>query len=259
MPATGGEGVLQRALRVLEQFDADHRILNLTELSAGSGLPRTTVWRIARDLVNWGALERVEDDRYSVGVRLWEIASLAPRGHGVRETALPFLEDLYQVTGHHVLLAVRDGREAVLIDRLSSLRATAVDYRIGGRMPLDGTGVGRVLLAHAPTSLRERIFAGSQEPDLRGIIADVRRSGESVVRRSEPSHTVSVAAPVRDAHGDVVAAVSVVVPNLTPNPSNLSLAVRTTAAAISRALGMVTSAHAKREIGEARARASANT
>jgi hypothetical protein len=50
-----------------------------------------------------------------------------------------------------------------------------------------------------------------------------------------------------------------VVPNLTPNPSNLSLAVRTTAAAISRALGMVTSAHAKREIGEARARASANT
>ncbi|MGO3153367.1 MAG: IclR family transcriptional regulator [Galactobacter sp.] len=255
MPATGRDGVLLRALRVLEQFDAEHRTLNLTELSAGTGMPRTTVWRIARELVNWGALERVSEERYAVGVRLWEIASLAPRGHGVRETALPYLEDLYQVSGHHVLLAVRDGKEAVLIDRLSSRHATAVDYRIGGRLPLDTTGVGQVLLAHAPAGLRERVIKGSDDPNLRGIIAAVRKSDEAAVRRVVPSETLSVACPVRDEEGDVVAAVSVVVPDLTTHPTSIAMAVRTTAAAISRALGHVASPRARREIGEARARA----
>lgn len=79
---------------------------------------------------------------FVIGLRLLEIASLAPRGHGLRQTALPYMEDLYVVFHQHVLLAVRDGTEAVLVERLSARGAAKVLYQVGGRMPLHATGVG---------------------------------------------------------------------------------------------------------------------
>ena len=188
-----------------------------------------------------------------VGIRLWEIASLSSRGRGVRQIALPYLEDLYEVTRHHVLLAVREGTDAVLIDRLSSRTATEVAYRVGGRMPLPTTAVGQVLLASAgPDLLQELISqqAGPHEapvgvPDsgglpparLRGVLANVRQSGVAVVRRDHPSRTVSVAAPIHGADGGVVAALSIVVPDAQTPAHELVPLVRAAARAISRSLG----------------------
>ena len=115
------------------------------------------------------------------------MASLSPRGHGVREIALPYLEDLFAVTRHHVLLAVRDKNEAVLIERLSSKEATEVAYRVGGRAPLRSTAVGLVLLAGADAAFQEAVIR--QPPDveagvdampegqLRRTLSDVRRTG----------------------------------------------------------------------------------
>jgi hypothetical protein len=128
-PAVPGQPVLVRALSLLAQFTEHRRALGLSELARLAGLSPATCLRLVRHLTEWGALERLEDGRYVVGVRLWEIASLSPRGHGVRQVALPYLEDLYEVTRHHVLLSVLEGRDAVLIDRLSSRMATEVAYR----------------------------------------------------------------------------------------------------------------------------------
>ena len=72
--------------------------------------------------MEWGALERAENGEYVVGLRLLEVASLAPRGHGLRATALPYLEDLHHSTGQHVLLAVREGARPILVERLSARR-----------------------------------------------------------------------------------------------------------------------------------------
>src|ERR1035438_2406939 len=107
-----GEPVLDRAFRILTSFGPAHRSLSLTSLSGRAGLPKASALRIARKLVEWGALERTEDGAYVVGLRLLEIASLAPRGHGLRATALPYMEDLLHATGQHVLLRREDrGRE----------------------------------------------------------------------------------------------------------------------------------------------------
>jgi DNA-binding IclR family transcriptional regulator len=111
-------------------------------------------------LVECGALERLGDAEFVIGLRLLEIASLAPRGHGLRQTALPFMEDLHVATRQHVLLAVRDGAEAVLVERLSARGAAKVLYRVGGRMPLHATGVGLCLLANAPSAVQDQVLAG---------------------------------------------------------------------------------------------------
>jgi DNA-binding IclR family transcriptional regulator len=242
-----GEPVVRRALSLLAQFSDQRRALSLSELSRLAGFAPATTLRLARHLTDWGALERLEDGRYVVGVRLWEIASLSPRGHGVRQIALPYLEDLYEVTRHHVLLAVREGRDAVLIDRLSARNATEVAYRVGGRLPLRTTAVGQVLLAHSDPRLQAELLAQAAdneagnpdvpERDLRLILAGVKKSGAAVVRRSRPSRTVSVAAPIHDAAGQVIAALSIVVPDASAPAHELIPLVRAAARAISRSLG----------------------
>jgi DNA-binding IclR family transcriptional regulator len=241
-----GEPVLDRAFRVLGAFGPAHRSLSLTSLSARAGLPKPTTLRLARKLAEWGALERTADGSYVIGLRLLEIASLAPRGHGLRATALPYLEDLHQATGQHVLLAVRDGHEAILIERLSAHGAGRVLYRVGGRMPLHSTGVGLVLLAHAPPPVQDEILAGdlTLEPehitlsgrDLRAQLAAIRRDGVAVASRRHPEPMTSVACPITDQWHATVAALSVVTRSGRLEPAAVRPAVVAVARAVSRAV-----------------------
>ena len=230
-----GEPVLDRAFRLLECFGPTNRSLTLAELSAQAELPKPTALRLARKLVELGAMERTEAGEYAVGLRLLEIASLAPRGHGLRATALPYMEDLHHATGQHVLLAVRDGHEAVLIERLSARGAGRVAYRVGGRMPLPSTGVGLVLLAHAPRQAQDEII-GAHAADLRTRLASVRREGVAVTSRLKPDPMTSIAAPVLGRHRTTIAALSVVTRSEKTDPVAMTPAVVAVARAISRAM-----------------------
>ena len=242
-PAT----VTQRVLGLLAAFDADHPRLALTELARRAGLPLSTAHRLVGELTGWGALERADDGRYRIGLRLWEIGALAPRSVGLREAALPFLTDLQEVTGENVQLAVLDGTEVVYVERLSGRRAVNVITRVGGRLPLHATGVGLVLLAHAPPELQERVLAAplrrytehtiTTPAQLRRVLADVRRSGVAVSDRQIELVALSVAAPVRAPGGEVVAALSVVVPAAGSDPRAYVPVVRAAARGVSRVLG----------------------
>jgi DNA-binding IclR family transcriptional regulator len=243
-----GEPVIDRALSLLSAFDATRRRLSLTELSRRSGIPVSSTLRLAKHLVRWGALERDEEGRYCVGLRLLEVASLAPRGHGLREVAMPFMSDLAEVTRQHVQLAVRDGTEATLVERLSAHQATPVQYRIGGRLPLHSTGIGLVLLAFAPPSMQEEFLARPmyRQPDnvlipaavMRRTLAEVRREQMAIYRREEDEEViVAVAAPIYGEDDSVVAALGVLLPERVAQPRRLGLAVRTAAQGISRGLG----------------------
>jgi DNA-binding IclR family transcriptional regulator len=243
-----GEPVIDRALSLLSAFDAGQRRLSLAELSRRSGIPVSSTLRLAGHLVRWGALERDQEGRFCVGLRLLEVASLAPRGHGLRQVAMPFMSDLAEVTRQHVQLAVREGTEATLVERLSAREAAPVQYRIGGRLPLHSTAVGLVLLAFAPAGLQEEFLARpmTREPDhvlippevMRRTLADVRRERLAIYRRQEQQEViVAVAAPIFGADDAVVAALGVLLPERVAQPRRIGLAVRTTAQGISRELG----------------------
>jgi len=236
--------VTGRALAILDAFSADHPRLRLAQLSRRTGLPLTTTHRLVGELARWGALERDDTGAYRIGLRLWEVASLAPRSVGLREAALPILGDLYEATHQNVQLAVLDGTDAVYIERISGRDAVHVVTRVGGRLPLHATGVGRVLLAHALDELLERVLAGplaaytertlTDPRRLRRELAEVRRAGVAITRGQIELISTSVAAPVWDS-GQVVAAVSVVVPE-SHDPHRYVPAVVAAARGISRAL-----------------------
>jgi DNA-binding IclR family transcriptional regulator len=241
-----GEAVLDRAFRIMTAFGPGCRSLSLTALSSRAGLPKPTALRLARKLVEWGALERTDGGEYAIGLRLLEVASLAPRGHGLRATALPYLADLHHATGQHVLLAVRDGDEAMLVERLSARGAGRVLYRVGGRLPLHATGVGMVLLAHAPAATQEQVLSGdltlrpeniARTPrELRAQLAGVRRDGVAILSRGWPEPVTTVAAPILSRPGTPVAALSVVSRSDQIEPAMLRPAVVAVARAISRAV-----------------------
>jgi DNA-binding IclR family transcriptional regulator len=253
--AAGTGSVTGRALRVLEAFTPAAPVLTLTEISRRTGLPLTTAHRLVNELAGWGALERDPERGYRIGLRLWEIAALAPRGLGLREVALPHLSDLARLTGENVQLAVREELSVVYVERLAGCASVPVLTRVGGRFALTPTGVGRVLLAHAPADVQERALAQQQvrytertECDpvrLRQALAEVRQTGIAVCERQVTMDSVSVAAPV---HGpgpctgtgpgnEVVAAVSVVAHVETVQAHALVPLVQIAASGISRALG----------------------
>ncbi|WP_033218550.1 IclR family transcriptional regulator [Kitasatospora phosalacinea] len=244
-PATNAAG---RLLSVLAAFDRAAPALTLTEISRRAGLSLPTAHRLLSELTGWGALERDADGVYHVGLRLFELGTLAPRGPVLREAALPFLEDLYEATRENVQLAVREDGDAVYVERLAGRSSVGVRTRLGAHWPLHATGVGLALLAHAPAGFQETYLAAElaaftpwtvTDPDrLRRMLAQVRTTGLAVSDRQVTEDALSVAAPVRGPDGAVVAAVSVVV-RAPGSAAALGPAVRLAARGISRALGPV--------------------
>ena len=130
------------------------------------------------------------------------------------------MEDLYEVTHENVQLAVRDEDEVVFVERFAARDAVPVLTQVGGRFALPPTGVGLVLLAHAPREVQERVLAAplrrytehtiTDPRELRRVLAEVRRTGVAISDRQVTTDAVSVAAPI-EARGNVVAALSSVV------------------------------------------------
>jgi len=241
-----GRSVASKVGSILVAFLPASRELSLNELALRAGLPLTTTYRLASELVEWGALERGEAGGYRVGLRLWEIGSLATRGATVREVAVPYMQDLYEATHENIQLAVLAGREALYIEKISGRKATPIRTRRGGRLPLHATGVGKVLLAYSPRDFLENVLdAGLKRYTPHTIVlpglltrtlTDIRRNGVGFAKEELTMGTVSVAAPVFNNRGDVVAAMSIVSRSSRADLRRLAPAVRTAAIGASREL-----------------------
>ncbi|MEU6645564.1 IclR family transcriptional regulator [Saccharomonospora sp. NPDC046836] len=235
-----------RVLAVLDAFGPRHRALSLSEISRRAGLTLPTAHRLVRELVGWGALERGEDGRYSVGLRLLELSALAPRGLELREIAFPYLEDLHQITKGNVHLGVRDGLEVVYVEALRARVRNPVTSRVGDRWPMHATGTGLVLLAHAERDLQEQVLCSPLERftpltvvdpgQLRRKLAQVRQTGVAVARGLITLPDLVVAVPVPGPDGEVAAAISVVVEAAQAQPRQLAALLTQASRSIARAM-----------------------
>ena len=242
--AEPGTSVASRLLALLGAFDADHRELSLTELAARAGLSLGTAHRLVAELVAWGALVRRSTGRYVVGRRLWDLGLLAPGPSGLRELASPFLHDLYAATLATVHLAVRDGTQALYLDRLSGHQSVPVVSTVGSRLPLHATGVGKVLLAHAPADVQRRVLSEltrvtpytiTQPGRLESQLRRVRQLGFAQTTEEMSLGACSVAVPVR-LDDEVVASIGVVVPEVGQGRARLVAALQVAAQGIGRSL-----------------------
>lgn len=251
--STPGPGVAERLFQVLFAFSPERRRLTLADITRRTGLPHATARRLVHSLLAAGALEREEDGSFVIGLKVWQMGTLAPRSMTLRTAALPYMEDLHAALRQHVQLGILEGHEAVLVERFSAPTALNVVSRVGGRLPLHSSGIGKVLLSRGgPQLFQEIVDRGLKaytpntitDPEvLRRDLADVRSRGFSVVREETSRGADSVAVPVFGAGRQVVAALSVVVASGTVNLNSISPALVAAGRGISRRLGDIPDSH----------------
>ncbi len=244
---------LERALCILNSFEADRPEYTLTQLTAAVNLSRATVLRLCSTLEGFGFLKRdPETKRYSLGIRVFELGSLAFNALSLRRIASGHISRLSKRVGATVLLGVLENDDLIYIakrdDPTSSVRLPS---GIGRRRPPYWGMVGSTILAHRSESDIERIleahrcglaapnsFGGKEEFVAR--LRRIRRQGYAIDRDASIDGISGVAAPIRDATAKVVAAVGIaLISSLVDSIGVGSLieeAVRT-ADAISRDLG----------------------
>ena len=213
------KSVTGRVLSILAVFESSLAARTLTDISAETGLALSTTHRLVAELEEWGALSRDDNGRYQIGLRLWELGQHA--GLQAREVARPLLQDLFTLTRETVHLAIREGDEVIYIDRVYGTRRVPQTSRVGGRLPLHATAVGKVLLAFSEDWVRDAVLAQPLErrtpatvtdpQRLRAELDTIRRSGHSVTIDEVTVGSASIAVPVFQTDGEVGAALGLVV------------------------------------------------
>ncbi len=213
-----GDSVLARAVALLDAFTAEEHDLGLAELVRRTGLPKSSAHRMLGELVSLRLLERTGSG-YRLGGRLFELGMRASVERGLTEVAIPYMEDLYERTHETVHLGVREGVEVVYVAKIGGHRQAPAPSRIGGRMPLHCTAIGKALLAFGPASLpADVVAAGLTRRTPRTIVAPgvlerqlatIREHGVSYEHEESTVGLSCVAAPVLDGDDRALAAVSV--------------------------------------------------
>jgi IclR family acetate operon transcriptional repressor len=210
--------VVRRAFAVLGAFAGRPCRLTLSELVAHTGMPKTTVHRVAIELLQLGALERRKGG-YSLGPRLFELGQLVPRQRRLREVALPYMQDVYDATRETVQLAVLDGHEVLYVEVIHGHRRVSSPASRSGRMPFHCTGLGKAIVAFAPPDVVAQALARPLPPRtprtitdralLRAELAQIRREGVAFDRGELERSSICAAAPIVKADGTALAAISV--------------------------------------------------
>jgi DNA-binding IclR family transcriptional regulator len=237
--------VLGKAMTVLDAFAADDAGVPFAELQRRTGLPKATLHRVAGDLVKARLLARAEGG-YHLGRHLFELGMRASVERTLLEVATPFLEDLYERTHETVHLGLREGAEVVYVAKVGGHDQARSPSRIGGRMPVHATAIGKALLAWAEEGERTLILSGALEPRtartitapgrLRQQLDSVREHGVAFEYEESAAGLVCVASPVLDATDRPIAAISVAGAVTRFRPVDHATSVRAAAAGVAATL-----------------------
>lgn len=209
---------IERGFAVLLAFDAERPNPTLAEIAAATDLSRPAVRRILITLQRLGYV-RGEAGHWSLTPRVLSIGQHYSASHSMTDIAQPHLRELAEQTQESASLAALDDTEVVYVGRVPIRRVMSINVSLGTRLPAHATSMGRVLLAWAPRQVVDRVLG---EPELkawtphtltdpiaiRQELRRVRAQGWSIVANELEMGLLSVAAPVRDQFGNVVAALA---------------------------------------------------
>jgi len=210
---------LDRGLSVIRAFDADHPRLSLSEVAAATGLSRAAARRFLHTLVHLGYMHN-NGGRFSLRPKILELGYAYLSSLTLPEVAMPHLEELVEQVRESSSVSELDGEEVVYIARVPTKRIMRVTISVGTRFPAYATSMGRVLLAAKPDDWLDGYFSSvrlreltdhtiTSPAALRQELRKIRSRGWALVDQELEEGLRSLAAPIRDADGTVIAAVNV--------------------------------------------------
>lgn len=210
---------LDRGLSVIRAFDGEHPRLTLSEVAAATGLSRAAARRFLHTLVHLGYMHAT-DGRFSLRPKILELGYAYLSGLTLPEVAMPHLEELVAQVRESSSVSELDGEDVVYIARVPTKRIMTVTISVGTRFPAYATSMGRVLLAYRGDAwledyLRTATFSHltghtiTDAASLRAELKRIRARGWALVDQELEAGLRSVAAPIRDSSGTVIAAANV--------------------------------------------------
>ena len=210
---------LDRGLSVIRAFDADHPRLSLSEVAGITGLSRAAARRFLRTLVPLGYM-RSDGSRFALRPKILELGYAYLSSLTLPEVAMPHLEELVARVRESSSVSELDGEDVVYIARVPTKRIMTVAISVGTRFPAYATSMGRVMLAHRDGAwleeyLRTATFTHltghtiTDAGSLRTELERIRERGWALVDQELEEGLRSIAAPIRDSGGSVIAAVNV--------------------------------------------------
>lgn len=223
MRTTGPDGgstvqSVDRAVTILELL-ALHGAAGITQLAQELGVHKSTASRLVAALERRRLVEQVEErGRYRLGVGIIQLAGATSARPDLVQEARPVVRRLASETGETVNLAVLAGGAALYVDQVSSASTLSSYNWVGQHIPLHATSNGKVLVSELAEPELGRVlgeltgYTASTLTDRAALdaqLADVRERGWAAATDELDVGLTAVAAPVRDARGDIVASVSV--------------------------------------------------
>ena len=224
---TGTSQSVERGLAILSSFDAERPLMGVSELARALDLNRSTAHRYISTLTRLGYLTQDPDSkRYRLGPKVLDLGFAAINSMDVREIAAPHLRALSDETGCTVNLAILDGADVVYIERCRTARPGQreidLNLHVGSRLPAYCTALGKAIVAFLPEEHIEDIVARTDfaargphthtEPNgFREDLVQIRAAGIAVNDEELAYGLRSIAAPIRNHAGEVVAAVNLAV------------------------------------------------
>jgi IclR family pca regulon transcriptional regulator len=210
---------LERGLLVIRAFDAEHRELGLSDVARIAGLTRAAARRFLLTLVKLGYMN-FSDGRFSLSPRVLELGYAYLSSLTLPEVAQPHMEALVASVNESSSISVLDDTDIVYVARVPTRRIMSITLSVGTRLPAYATSMGRVLLAALPdVELESRLARIDVRPlsartigdvaALRGVLERVRRQGWAAVDQELEAGLRSLAVPIHDASGSVIAALNV--------------------------------------------------
>lgn len=209
---------ITRAFEILRAVADQSDGRALADIARAVDLPKSTVSRMLATLETIGAVERVaQPDGFRIGAEIVALAAQVAYPRSLAAIAHPYLQELAQAAGETVSLGVPDGDQVYYIDQVDSWRNLRLKDWTGHRLPLYATSDGKLYLAHMPAEALEHYLSHPLHPHsqqtitdpelLRQELAQVRRQGYAWNHREYDPDIVSLAAPIWDAGGQLVASI----------------------------------------------------
>jgi DNA-binding IclR family transcriptional regulator len=212
---------IDRSVEILDCFTLDKPVLGVREVARRTGLSSSTVGRLMAHLKEKGILNQdPETQLYMMGAKVLAWAGIYTVTSDVRAVALPVMVRLQEQTRETVSLYVLEGDERVCVERFESPETVRIVARVGRRIPLYAGSAGKVFLAFMPESRRESILLSLEMipmtertitnlDELRRNLQQIREQGYATSNGEWIIDAAGTAAPIFDAHGLVVAAISI--------------------------------------------------
>ncbi len=215
---------LEKSLNIICRLSEHGAPLKLEELVKICGVKKTSCFRILQTLARSGFVDKDPETKgYFIGARMISVGLAALDSRGVREVALPFMKDIREKTGTTVNLAILSGPDVIFVERLRSAHIIETNLRIGSRLSVHLSSLGKAILAYLPEDevgaiLAQVRFDRKTDKTIASIgtlkeeLKEIRRKGFALNDEELETGLFAVAGPLRNHSGEAVGAMNVSFP-----------------------------------------------